>query len=91
MIMFGRKGTRVEVHVDSGLDTDNPRYIFSAEAASQETAELVKRQLQKHLGELVEAIREQAYDQGWADKREKKRAKRTEFEDGLVMYYMCGW
>lgn len=80
MISFTRNDNQVIVKVEHGIFPANNSY-FSLEItqAFEYQAELLRRQLHNHLSSKLEAIRQEAYNQGWKDAKSKKVPKRTWF------------
>lgn len=75
MIKIYRKKTYVFVEVDTNLDWVVP---FKWVQSSELDAVLLERHLRDELYSRVEAIREEAYNQGWKDAK-AKRKKQTWF------------
>lgn len=71
MIQFSRSGKEVLVTIKTGIG--NWEYHPKIDCTHDIHAELLKRQLENQLENLVETIRRDAYLQGWSDKTKKKR------------------
>lgn len=66
-------------------------YAFTWKAPDTLTAAIVASHLRKDLYSLVESIRKQAYNMGWADKASHKRRKKRDFWRDLELTRTCGY
>ena len=78
-VYFVREGDRVLLKLTI-TRTDEPVWFELCGCPENEAMkEMVRYSLFEQFGDNVEAIRKEAYDQGWADKASRKRKKLTHF------------
>ena len=78
MISFEREGAAVNVKVEHGIFFNNGYFSLPIYQSHDYQAALLCRQLNENLGNKLEAIRQEAYTQGWKDAK-AKCAKKTWF------------
>ncbi len=78
MIEFKRTKNKVYVLVDSGTGVLRPISHFERTYDDEDEAEVMMRRYDEQLFDALQAIRQDAYDQGWKDAK-AKRGKRTWF------------
>ena len=80
MITFKRTGTNLYAEVDTGSGVERPIFPFSfANGGNEASASVMTQHLRDRMFSKLQAIREEAYEQGWSEGRAKKRPKRTWF------------
>jgi len=74
---FVRNDKTVKLSIDSGLETCKPIYPFEFECGSQETAEMLKNQMNQQLKELKKTIAKEAwrYLNTWGISELKKKLR----------------
>jgi len=77
MITFERKNKEVLIKIQHGIWTNN-YFERTINQDYEYQAELLTRQLNKHLNDELSRVRRDAYNEGWKDAK-AKRAKRTQF------------
>lgn len=78
MISFKRIDNKVEVQVKHGVLFNDQYFTLNINETYAYQAELLTRQLNDQLQKKLEAIRKEAYEQGWKDAKAKS-AKKTWF------------
>jgi hypothetical protein len=78
MLSFDRIGPDVIVNIEHGIFYNGNHFVLKISSTHDYQAELLKRQFQKKLSDELEAIRREAYNQGWKDAKAKTK-KQTWF------------
>lgn len=74
LIEIRKNGTRVEIVMRTGLYQSDEVIILDCECNNNIFADLLQKQLNEKMNEVLRAIREQEYNIGWKDaKRHNKK------------------
>ena len=82
MITFWRDGTKLKVEIDPKMPDKKVMYLYW-DCSNEWYAELLMRQLDKELEDLIQRIRKAEYNSGWKDAKSKKVKKRDWFYNSL--------
>lgn len=75
MISFSRIENTVKVKVQHGIFHNDAHFALTINQDYEYQAQLLLNQLDKHLRNNLEAIRKEAYEQGWKDAKAKRKKK----------------